>query len=226
MGFAEPPGSPRVLVRSYRTVSPLPVRAHSFEGTRHRRSVLCGTFLRVTPTGRYPASCPSESGRSSDRSCRYAAARPTRHRPTLNHASAPRSAELTTNSVRSTTLSVAALSAGAGGTRAGKRWQTHWTSASRASKPRSGSSVSSSTSSRSGSPGDLHPESPTALGRADRTRAPSVRRRPSAPRLEPATTSVPTPWHQGIRRVPRARDARRCHPRDAPNAEPWHAVGS
>ena len=26
MGFAEPPGSPRVLVRSYRTVSPLPVR--------------------------------------------------------------------------------------------------------------------------------------------------------------------------------------------------------
>src|SRR5437879_13782534 len=33
---------------------------------RHRRSVLCCTFLRVTPTGHYPASCPAESGRSSD----------------------------------------------------------------------------------------------------------------------------------------------------------------
>src|SRR5215510_10242701 len=28
VGFAEPPGSPRVLVRSYRTVSPLPVPTH------------------------------------------------------------------------------------------------------------------------------------------------------------------------------------------------------
>jgi hypothetical protein len=28
VGFAEPPGSPRALVRSYRTVSPLPVRRH------------------------------------------------------------------------------------------------------------------------------------------------------------------------------------------------------
>ena len=49
----------------------------------HRRSVLCGTFLRVAPTGCYPASCPSESGRSSDRSPRtgrHAAARPTHHR--------------------------------------------------------------------------------------------------------------------------------------------------
>jgi len=47
VGFTEPTGSPRPLVRSYRTVSPLPVRAEA----RHRRSVLCGTFLRVTPTG-------------------------------------------------------------------------------------------------------------------------------------------------------------------------------
>ena len=30
-----------------------------------RRSVLCGTFLRVTPTGRYPAPCPAEFGLSS-----------------------------------------------------------------------------------------------------------------------------------------------------------------
>ncbi len=49
VGFTEPAGSPRPLVRSYRTVSPLPVRR-----TRrcHRRSVFCGTFLQVTPTGR------------------------------------------------------------------------------------------------------------------------------------------------------------------------------
>src|SRR5690349_1788532 len=64
VGFAEPPGSPRALVRSYRTVSPLPRPA----GAGPRRSVFCGTFLRVTPTGRYPAPCPVESGRSSDRS--------------------------------------------------------------------------------------------------------------------------------------------------------------
>ncbi len=48
VGFTEPDQSPGPLVRSYRTVSPLPVRALA----RHRRSVLCGTFLRVTPTGR------------------------------------------------------------------------------------------------------------------------------------------------------------------------------
>ena len=33
---------------------------------RHRRSALCCTFLRVAPTGCYPAPCPVESGRSSD----------------------------------------------------------------------------------------------------------------------------------------------------------------
>ncbi len=58
--------------------------------SRHRRSALCCTFLRVTPTGRYPASCPVESGRSSDgsplrRAGPYAAARPTRHRSPFNH---------------------------------------------------------------------------------------------------------------------------------------------
>src|SRR4051794_19442124 len=50
VGFAEPPGSPRALVRSYRTVSPSPVPTAETAG--HRRSVLCGTFLRVAPTGR------------------------------------------------------------------------------------------------------------------------------------------------------------------------------
>ncbi len=32
---------------------------------RAGRSVLCGTFLRVAPTGRYPAPCPVEPGLSS-----------------------------------------------------------------------------------------------------------------------------------------------------------------
>ena len=50
VGFAEPPRSPGALVRSYRTVSPLPVPPGGPVG--HRRSVLCGTFLRVAPTGR------------------------------------------------------------------------------------------------------------------------------------------------------------------------------
>ena len=50
---------------SYTTVSPLPalrpVQAHA----AGRRSVLCGTVLRVTPSGRYPPPCPAEPGRSS-----------------------------------------------------------------------------------------------------------------------------------------------------------------
>ena len=52
---------------------------------RHRRSTFCGTVLRVAPTGYYPAPCPVESGRSSDRSpspeerTRHAAARPAHH---------------------------------------------------------------------------------------------------------------------------------------------------
>jgi len=46
VGFTEPPRSLEALVRSYRTVSPLPVLGHP----SHRRSVLCGTFLHVTAT--------------------------------------------------------------------------------------------------------------------------------------------------------------------------------
>jgi hypothetical protein len=57
----------------------------------HRRSALCCTVLRVTPTGCYPAPCPVESGRSSDgspllRAGPHAAIRPTRHRQPFNHA--------------------------------------------------------------------------------------------------------------------------------------------
>lgn len=59
------------------------------ESRRHRRSVLCGTVLRVTPTGRYPAPCPVESGRSSAGSDRAiapdAATRPAHHRPPVSH---------------------------------------------------------------------------------------------------------------------------------------------
>ncbi len=48
-------------VRSYRTVSPLPRAPLGAV----RRSVLCGTVLRVTPTGRWPAPCPAVPGLSS-----------------------------------------------------------------------------------------------------------------------------------------------------------------
>jgi len=41
-------------VRSYRTVSPLPL-PHPTRGRRERRSVLCGTVPELTPAGRYPA---------------------------------------------------------------------------------------------------------------------------------------------------------------------------
>ena len=44
VGFTEPPGSPRALVVSYTTVSPLPTPPE-----RRWRSVLCGTVPRVTP---------------------------------------------------------------------------------------------------------------------------------------------------------------------------------
>lgn len=43
-------------VRSYRTFSPLPQK---------RRFVFCDTFHRLTPSGRYPALCPVETGLSS-----------------------------------------------------------------------------------------------------------------------------------------------------------------
>ncbi len=52
-----------LLVRSYRTLAPLPVR-----GARPRPSAVCfcGTLLTVTRTGRYPASLAiGEPGLSS-----------------------------------------------------------------------------------------------------------------------------------------------------------------
>ncbi len=55
------PGRPvtRPPVGSYPTISPLPQRTP-------RLCHFCGTLLRVTPTGRYPAPCSVEPGLSSD----------------------------------------------------------------------------------------------------------------------------------------------------------------
>ena len=58
VGFTEPPGSPRALVVSYTTVSPLPP-------ANRGRSVFCGTIPRVTPGRRYRPPCPAEPGPSS-----------------------------------------------------------------------------------------------------------------------------------------------------------------
>ena len=60
VGFTEPTRSPGPLVRSYRTVSPLP------RPRGPRRSVFCGTVRGVAPPGRYPAPCPVVPGLSSD----------------------------------------------------------------------------------------------------------------------------------------------------------------
>src|SRR5687768_850607 len=64
VGVTEPPGSPRTLVRSYRTVSPLP-------DLRQRTSTAIGGLLsvalnrQVTPSWLSPAPCPVESRLSS-----------------------------------------------------------------------------------------------------------------------------------------------------------------
>src|SRR5204862_5267946 len=55
VGFAVPPPSP-----GERCALTAP-----FHPCRVRRSVFCGTFLRVAPTGRWPAPCPVELGLSS-----------------------------------------------------------------------------------------------------------------------------------------------------------------
>lgn len=50
-------------VRSYRTLSPLPVRGSRVAAPS--AVCFCGTFLRVSPSGSYPPSCPAVSGLSS-----------------------------------------------------------------------------------------------------------------------------------------------------------------
>jgi hypothetical protein len=61
VGFAVPSAVTRDAVRSYRTVSPLPVTGEP----AHRRFTLCCTFRRLAAPGRYPAPCPAELGLSS-----------------------------------------------------------------------------------------------------------------------------------------------------------------
>jgi hypothetical protein len=86
-GLPSHPGRPGCWCALTAPFHPYLCGGHTSAGRpgRHRRSALCCTFLRVTPTGRYPASCPVESGRSSDgspprRAGPHAATRPTRHR--------------------------------------------------------------------------------------------------------------------------------------------------
>ncbi len=63
------PGQPVTWlpVRSYRTVSPLLSANPTLYGLNQtgERFNFCGTFLRVTPTGSYPAPSPMEFGLSS-----------------------------------------------------------------------------------------------------------------------------------------------------------------
>ena len=65
MGFAKPAPSPGPLVRSYRTVSPLPA-APAIAREARWRFAFCCTFRGLAPPGSYPAPCPMEFGLSSD----------------------------------------------------------------------------------------------------------------------------------------------------------------
>lgn len=55
-GFTRSRSVARPVVVSYTSIPPLPV---------NWRFIFCCTFLRVTSTGRYPASCPMKPGLSS-----------------------------------------------------------------------------------------------------------------------------------------------------------------
>jgi len=60
MGFTLPPPLPGVRWALTPPFHPCPPTAR-----RSGRFVFCGTLLGVTPTGRYPASCPAKLGLSS-----------------------------------------------------------------------------------------------------------------------------------------------------------------
>jgi len=62
VGFTKHPRSPGELVRSYRTVSPLP-------RPKARRYTFCCTILHVTATPCYGAPCPVVFGLSSGSFC-------------------------------------------------------------------------------------------------------------------------------------------------------------
>jgi hypothetical protein len=83
-GGCQPPGSPPTLVRSYRTVSPLPVRATDLPAPRHRRSALCCPVPAGRPVLAFASTLALWSpdfprpGRRSDRA---AATWPAHRRP-------------------------------------------------------------------------------------------------------------------------------------------------
>ena len=87
VGFTEPPGSPRVLVRSYRTVSPLPVRSRfpgaTIGGLLSAALSFGSPRLGVT---QHPALWSPDVPRTG-RPCgpRYATTRPTHHQDGLSH---------------------------------------------------------------------------------------------------------------------------------------------
>jgi len=64
MGFTQPIRSPESLVRSYRTVSPLPLKDR--ERSSDWRFTFCCTFPILADGGSYPPSCPVEPGLSSE----------------------------------------------------------------------------------------------------------------------------------------------------------------
>jgi hypothetical protein len=67
MGFTQPTQSPESLVRSYRTVSPLPGKPRTAlpRSELLRRSAFCCTCPVLADGGRYPPSCSVEPGLSS-----------------------------------------------------------------------------------------------------------------------------------------------------------------
>ena len=91
-GGCQPPGSPPTLVRSYRTVSPLPVRSAGLPAHRHRRSALCCPV----PAGRPVLALAStlalwspDFPRPGRRSDRAAATGPAHRRPQCTAAVTP-----------------------------------------------------------------------------------------------------------------------------------------
>jgi len=53
------------FTRARVTATPRELLPHDFTLARKRAVCFCGTFLRVSPTGRYPAPCPVKPGLSS-----------------------------------------------------------------------------------------------------------------------------------------------------------------
>jgi len=63
-GFCLPPVLPRARCALTAPFHPYP-STRALSRARSGRCIFCATFLRVAPTGRYPAHCPAEFGLSS-----------------------------------------------------------------------------------------------------------------------------------------------------------------